>query len=170
VATQSRIEKLINLNKIIEDLSTDKVLKVGWLEKNRYPAEQGGKYIAEVAAQNEYGAPHKHIPARPFLGPAVANNKTTWLKLAEQGAKKAIKGETNILGVLDLIGAKAAGDVAKAIKDVTSPPLSPVTIQARLDRLKSKSAKRRGVTASLEKPLIDTGIMLRSITHAIESE
>jgi hypothetical protein len=161
VATHS----LINLDKMVADLSTDKVLKVGWPEKARYPAEQGGKYIAEVAAQNEYGAPHKRIPPRPFLAPAIANNKTTWLKIIEQGAKKTLKGETNILEVFDMLGAKAAGDVGKEISALTSPELSEVTIAIRLSKLKKQTR-----TAGIEKPLIDTGIMLRSITHAIEAE
>lgn len=170
MALQSRIDIHINLAKAIKDLESDKVLKVGWPEAIRYPEEQGGNFVAQVAAQNEYGAPHKNIPARPFMGPAVSNNRTAWMKLISQGVKKVLKGEMGILEVLDDLGDVAAGDVAKAIKAVTSPPLAPITIMNRFRRLTSKSARKKGVTPSLTKPLIDTGIMLRSVTHAVEKE
>ena len=165
MATQSRIEQHINIEKAIKDLSTDKVLKVGWPKNIRYPEEEGGKYIAEVAAQNEYGAPHKNIPARPFLGPAVANNKTQWLSIVEKGVKDTIDGKNTILDVLEKLGRKASADVVVAIKEVTSPPLSPVTIAKRLSKLSKKK-----VTAGLTKPLIDTGIMWRAVTHSVEKE
>jgi hypothetical protein len=167
VATRSRIEKHIDLDKAIADLSTNKVLKVGWVEKNRYPEEQGGEYVAQVAAKHEYGY---GVPPRPFMGPAIANNSFAWLEMINKGMKKVINGKANILDVLNKVGARAAGDVAKAIRAVTSPSLSPATILARYLRLTSKSARKKGVTATLEKPLIDTGIMFRSVTHAIEDE
>lgn len=165
MALHSSTKIHINLAKAIESLTTNKVVKVGWQEKIRYPEESGGKYVAEVAAQNEYGVPHLNIPPRPFLGPAVADNKTKWLDIIKRGAKKAILGESNILEILDDVGDEAAGDVKKAIKAVTSPPLSPYTIAARLSKLKKKE-----ITSSLTKPLIDTGIMFATVKHAVEPE
>jgi len=169
VATQFQIEKHINIEKSIEFLKTDKVLKVGWTKKNRYHEEQGGQYVAEVAAQNEYGVPYLRIPARPFMGPAVIKNSFKWMAIVKTGAKDVIEGNKHIETVLDEIGAVAAFDIKKAITAVTSPPLAPSTIQARFDRLTSKSAKRRGITKTLEKPLIDTGLMFASVTHVIEA-
>ena len=157
MATQFQIEKHINIEKSIEFLKTDKVLKVGWTKKNRYHEEQGGQYVAEVAAQNEYGVPYLRIPARPFMGPAVIKNSFKWMAIVKTGAKDVIEGNKHIETVLD------------AITAVTSPPLAPSTIQARFDRLTSKSAKRRGITKTLEKPLIDTGLMFASVTHVIEA-
>ncbi len=162
----------INLDDALSSLTTDKVLKVGWPKNTRYPEEQGGKYIAEIAAQNEYGAPHKAIPARPFLGPAVADNKNKWLGLLSKGVAQAILGNTDILEVLDKVGTVASDDVAKAIKAVTSPPLAPSTIAARKARYlsKAKGGKNKALPKYLEKPLIDTGIMFAAITHAVEDE
>ena len=45
-----------NINRIDK-----KVAKVGWFEKSRY---ETGEYVAEIAAQNEFGNPSKNIPAR----------------------------------------------------------------------------------------------------------
>lgn len=166
-------EVLINLDKAIEALNTDKVLRVGWVENKRYPEEvdtdtdeiTGGEYIAAVAAQNEYGAPHLHIPARPFMGPAIAKNRAKWMKNAAVGASLAVEGKTDILTVLKDIGEVAAGDVRKAIEDVTSPKLSPYTIARRLKKLTKKK-----VTKTLTKPLIDTGVMFAAVTSAVEAE
>jgi hypothetical protein len=165
VAMLTSTEVHLNLDKAVEALSTEKVLKVGWPKNIRYPAEQEGHYVAEIAAQNEYGAPHLHIPARPFLSPAITNNKTQWLEIVRRGAIQAVHGKLDILQVLELLGSKAAGDVKKAIKAVTSPPLSPVTIEARLHKYSNK--KRVG---ALTKPLVDTGVMLNSVTYAVETE
>lgn len=162
---QFRTEVHIDLDKVIEDLSTDKVVKVGWLEKQRYSAELGGNYVAEIAAQNEYGAPHLHIPPRPFMAPAVAKNKTKWLEIARQGAIRASKGDITIEEVLQTIGEIAAGDVKEAIKAVTSPPLSPYTVARRLEKYSNKSK-----VGSLTKPLIDSGLMLETITSSLEKE
>ncbi len=155
-------ETHINLDRVVSDLMSDSVLKVGWVEAQRY---DNGTFYAEAAATNEYGAPHKGIPPRPFMGPAVSENKNKWVELVKSGAGKAVIGDTTMSEVLDTVGAIAAGDVAKAIKAVTSPPLSPVTIAARLRKLKNKK-----VSESLTKPLIDTGIMLRSISYVVESK
>jgi len=156
-------EVLINLDKAIAALNTDKVLRVGWVENKRY--EDTGEYIAAVAAQNEYGAPHLHIPARPFMAPAVANNRVKWLRIMEKGAASAVIGGTDITSVLKDIGGVAEGDVRKAIQAVTSPPLAPVTIANRLHKLSKKK-----VSKTLTKPLIDTGIMFAAVTSAVESE
>ena len=160
----------INLDKAIASLTTDKVLKVGWPKAIRYKDEGGkqGIYVAEAAAQNEYGAPHMHIPPRPFLAPAVANNKTKWYGIIRRGTKKALLGEANILEILEDLGQVASDDVAKAIKAVTSPPLSPVTIERRKARYTTKTKKANPKT--LEKPLVDTGVMLASVTYAVESQ
>jgi len=168
VGMRTTTETHINLDAALASLTTDKVLKVGWPEKIRYKEEEGGEFVAAIAAQNEYGAPHLHIPARPFLGPAISTNKTAWLDQVRRGAKRAIRGETTVLDILDDLGQRASGDVAKAIKAVTSPPLSPITIERRAARYTSKTNKTNAKT--LSKPLVDTGLMLASVTYLVENE
>lgn len=162
---QSQIHKHIDLDDAIANLSTTKVLKVGWPEGKRYPQEQGGDYVAAIAAQNEYGAPHLRIPARPFMGPAISENKNKWLEIFRRDARKAIRGETTIDDIFEKVGAVAALDVGKAIRAVTTPVLSEVTIANRLKKLKKKK-----ITESLTKPLIDTGYMLRTVNYVVEEE
>lgn len=163
-------ESNINLDKLVSDLTTDSVLKVGWVKGNRYPKEQGGKYVAEIAAQNEYGAPHKAIPARPFMAPAVAQNKTKWTGLAAKGAAKAANGDITMPDVLESLGDEAANDITKAIKAVTSPALSQVTIANRLARYTSKGNKKKINPTTLTKPLVDTSLMIDSVYSTVEPE
>ena len=77
------------------------------------------------------------------MGPAVASNKNDWLDIAAKGARRIVHGETTIDDVLNQVGRRAAGDVVKAIKAVTSPPLSEVTVQKRFEKLKSASAQKK---------------------------
>lgn len=121
--------------------------KVGWFETAHYP---DGTPVAYVATIHEFGA--GPIPARPFMRPAVAEYGRAWVALMGQGAKAALNGTTSAAAVLEAVTLRAAGDVGKAIKAVTSPPLKPMTIA------------RKG----FDKPLVDTGQMLQSVTGKVE--
>lgn len=122
--------------------------KVGWFESAHYP---DGTAVAYVATIHEFGT--EHIPARPFMRPAVQDNGPEWMQLLGQGAQRAAEGSISARDVLEMVTLKAAGDVAKKIEAVTSPALSPVTI------------KRKGKA----KPLIDTGQMFQSVTGKVEA-
>ena len=148
----------------------------------------GGKYpngqsIAQVAVWQEFGVPSRSIPPRPFMRPAVTENKQKWANLFASGAKAILKGNETPYSVMDKVGAVAAGDIAQAIINVTAPPLSPVTIELR--DMKRRGIKITGatvgeaarkvaspdyVTPSIsDKPLIepgqDGGIMLAAVSH-----
>lgn len=148
-----------------------KVAKVGWFENSKYPAVPSkvgptqGIPVASVAATQEYGYPSKGIPARPFVRPTIAAEENSWKAIAKEGSKQVLAGNQDIGDVMEAIGMKAAGDIRKAITLVFEPPLSPRTIAARLARLSDKKT-----VGGLTKPLIDTGIMLGTLTNTVESE
>ncbi len=54
---------------------------------------------------------------------------------------------------LDLTGVAIKGQLQQSIKDLVSPPLKPATIAAK----------------GFDKPLIDTGFMLRSVDYVVKS-
>lgn len=120
--------------------------KVGWFESAHY---KEGPAVAYVATIHEFGTPH--IPARPFMRPAVADHGQEWLQTIADGARAAVQGTMSAENVLELVGMQAAGNVAEKIQAVTSPPLSSVTIA------------RKGHA----KPLVDTGQMIQSVTHRV---
>lgn len=121
--------------------------KVGWFETAHYPE---GTPVAYVATIHEFGT--SKIPARPFMRPAVAEHGKEWIEQLGQGAKTCLTTGANPADVLEAVALGAAGNVAEKIQAVTSPPLSPVTVQ------------RKGFS----KPLVDTGQMAQSVTGKVE--
>ena len=138
-----------------------KVGKVGWFADAKYPT---GEYVAEIAAQNEFGNPNKHIPPRPFMRPTIEAKQTEWLDLAARGTRSVLLGKRTIDDVMESISARAAGQIAKTISLLTEPPLSEVTIQKRREARKGKKIRQ----AALEKPLIDTRHMYNSLINKVE--
>ena len=150
-----------NLEQALKQLE-DKVGKVGWFEKSKY---EDGTPVAYVATIQEYGYPEGNIPPRPFMRPTIAEKQGEWTKIIESGSRAVLNGKAQAKDVLEAVGLKAAGDIRKKISTITAPPLSPRTIEAR--RAKRADKKTIGL---LTKPLIDTGIMLGTLTNTVEDE
>jgi hypothetical protein len=138
----------------------NKQARVGWFEHSRY---EDGTPVASIAAQNEYGNPAQHIPARPFMRPTAVSKAPEWKKIAYQGAKAILNNTTTTADVFEILAKKVVFDIQKTIAALQTPPLSPATIAARLHR---KSDKK--TIGSLTKPLIDTGVMFGTLIYKIE--
>jgi len=149
------------LDRILKEVG-NKVAKVGWFSSARY---ENGTPVAYVATIHEYGSTQKNIPPRPILRPTISKKQGDWRTLAEQLGESIIKGNESVDGALNKIGLKAAGDIRQTITEITTPALEESTIKARLRKRKDK--KTMGF---LSKPLIDTGIMLNTVTHVVEDE
>lgn len=147
-------------------LSNDRrVGKVGWFKDNRYP--ETGTPVAEIAAQNEFGNPAKYIPPRPTLRPTISKKREYWKRVARKGAMDILKeGVTTPGHVLEVVGLTAADDFRGAINQLKAPALSPRTIDARIQKKK----KGRILFAGVDKPLIESGIMLKTLTNVVEDE
>jgi hypothetical protein len=122
-------------------------LRVGFLENAKYP---DGTSVAMIAAINEYGAPSRGQPPRPFFRRMVAAKSGEW-PAAIAGLLKA--NGYDAVKTLDLAGAAIAGQLRQSIIDLVSPPLAASTI------------RRKG----FDKPLIDTGHMLQSVDHEVKT-
>lgn len=138
---------------------TGKVAKVGWFESAKY---EDGTSVAHVAAIQEFGD-GKKIPPRPFMRTTFAEKAEDWVDLGRQALRAVAKGQLSGDQALEVVGMQAVGDIKQKITDIHEPKLSPYTIQQRLNDRKDKT-----VTASLEKPLIDSAIMFNSITVVVE--
>lgn len=149
------------LDKIPEGFK-DKESKVGWFPGAAYP---NGTPVAYVSIIQEMGAPEAGIPARPFIRPTLSARKTAWATTLKQGVKAKIDGSMEATGVLELVGQQAAGDIRKTITQVHTPPLKKATVEARARRLSNRT-----ITTSLQKPLIDTGLMLNSLTSQVSDK
>lgn len=143
-----------------------KVARIGVIKQQHY---SDGMPVAYVAAIHEYGSPENHIPARPFFRPTISEKKEEWGKTMAGLLKQGKKAER----ALKLVGSAAAADVKIAISELDSPPLAQSTKIARNRRAHkpyiTKSGRLRKPKPKLIsiKPLVDTGLLLESITSDV---
>lgn len=118
---------------------------------------------AEIGYWQEFGAPGANIPARPHLIPGVEKVKPDITVQLRAAATAALTGKPDdVLKAMHKAGLTAQLSVQRLIESGLQPDLSPLTLYKRKHR---KKAPRQG-----EKPLIDTGGYLKSITYVIREK
>lgn len=138
--------------------------KVGWFSSDKYEAT--GTPVAYVAAIQEFGyAPHGLPPRLGFREMCVAKRES-WMRVAAQAARNILNGKMDVNQGLELIGAVAEGDGRKQIASVDSPSLAESTLVARANKLREGDT----LTVSGAKPLVDTGLMLATLTHIVSNK
>lgn len=150
----------IDLGKILKNLEGKKA-RVGFFEASKY---EDGTPVAYVASIQEYGYAPKNIPPRPFMRTTMDTRQKEWGKQAESGAKAILAGNSDMNTVLSAIAAGAAGDIQKTISKIFTPALKDSTIRAR-ERRYADGGKRG---SSPNKPLVDTGLLLSSVSWNLE--
>ena len=140
---------------LIEGLKDFRTI-VGWFADTKY---DNSTVVAKVASEQEFGT--AIIPARPFMRPARNKNVTLWKNTLET----QLANTHDVRRSLDALALVVEGNIRQAIVDVTEPPLSPLTIQRRKARYQTQK-----FTASITKPLIDTGLMISSVSHKTEAK
>lgn len=121
-------------------------VRVGFLEDATYP---DGTSVAMVAAINEFVAPSRGQPPRPFFRRMIAEKSGEW---PEAIAKNLVATNYDTKLTLERVGAGIAGQLQESITNLTDPPLAASTI------------KKKG----FDKPLIDSGHMLNSVSYEVE--
>ncbi len=102
-----------------------------------------------VGAVNEYGAPNRNIPARPFIRTTFDENRQKINRLVVNEYEKIIDGTSNVKRSLGLIGEWLTAKTIAKIRAIRTPPNAPSTIA------KKKSSN----------PLVDMSQMVQSIQH-----
>ncbi len=120
-------------------------LQVGFINGAKYP---DGEQVATVAFNNEYGT--KNIPSRPFFRTMISKESPTW---SGKLTKAVHFTHYDFQKSLELLGIDVEGALRESIRDWKEPPNSPETI-----------AKK-----GFNKPLIDTSLMIKSITSEVKS-
>lgn len=123
--------------------------KTGYFETARYT---DGTPVAYVATIHEFGYPAGGIPARPTMRPTADAKRAEWAETMRKGAKAALNGQMTARDALERLVLVAAGDISDTIAALNTPALDPRTIAAK----------------GFSKPLVDTGLMLRSPTGVVE--
>ena len=132
---------------------------VGWLESAKY---DDGTPVAGVAAVHEFGSPSRGIPPRPFMRNTQAEKKQAWVNIIRNGAQAIMRGQATADQVANLLGLKASGDIRQTISTITEPELKESTIAAKRRKLADTAT-----TGSLDKPLVETGLMINSLTYEV---
>ena len=118
-------------------------LEIGFFETARYP---NGTFVAQVARYNEFGT--LNIPMRPFFRNAINKNIKKWYATLQN----AINQKATPSKPLSIVGEVARADIIQSKTDLRTPPKAESTIKQK------KSTN----------PLIDTGLMRRSVTYKVK--
>lgn len=119
-------------------------LNVGFINGATYPED--GMSVAQVAFDNEFGT--SEIPSRPFFRTMIAKESPTWGKKITGAIKYT---NFNLDQSMGMLGLDIEGALRQSIINTNSPPNSAKTI-----------AKK-----GFNKPLIDSGLMIKSITNEV---
>lgn len=155
--------------------------RVGWFPG---AVSETGVPVALYMSVQEHG--HGPIPPRPFFRTTIAKEEKAWAGYAAQGAKAVLAGKTTAFAVMDALGERAQEDVKQTINEITSPPLSPITLELRAMKHKDPSLKITGkiigeaayrinqpgyklASGTPTKPLIDTKLAISTLTHITET-
>lgn len=123
-------------------------LSVGFLEDATYPS---GERVAAIAAIQEFGAPARKIPPRPFFRSMIAEKSPGWGD-AIAGVLKA--NNFDATRTMQQVGAGIKGQLQQSIASFDSVPLSRKTIAAK----------------GFDKQLVDTGHMLNSVDFTVTGD
>lgn len=132
--------------------------KVGWFPSAVY---EGGQPVAGVAHVQEFGSPARGIPPRLGMRATATEKRQEWAKTAETISRAAAQGKIAPERVMEAVAMAAEGHVRETITKVTAPALKQATIDARKRRLANGG---KGAKGSIAKPLVDTGILLNTLT------
>lgn len=166
------------LRQISAKVKTGAVLKVGFLSRSRYP---DGKSVAMIAAIQNFGAPSRGIPPRPFFTKMVKKESGGWPKLI---AGQLVANDYDVVTTMTQVGYVLQGQLRLSIQELVDPPLSPVSLllrerfwgkpydvkfsdvmQARLDVAAGIVSDVSGTQA---KPLIWTSHMIGSVDSQVD--
>jgi hypothetical protein len=164
--------------KNLKDLNGLEV-KIGWFESSKYP---DGRPVAAVAAGNEFGIAARSIPPRPFMRPTAVDKQGEIEAAAALLSTRVVKGQMTPFQAMDTLGGIIEGLVAQKIAEIQTPPLSQITLGARLYRKQGKkvtgktigeiakklAAGKLDVSGVSTKPLVDSALMVDTLTHVTE--
>ena len=107
--------------------------------------------LGQLGLIHEFGT--DTIPPRPFLGPAIENNRANLATLNRDLLLKMLHGEMTKRVALGKLGAHGQWLVQQQIRDTYAPPLKEATIKAK----------------GSSHPLIDFGQMIENVQWEYET-
>lgn len=142
------------LTNIIDKMSTAKRVEIGFMFGGD-DAQTSGEYedgtpVAMIAMINEFGQTriHPHQPPRPFFRNMIAEKQSEWPEAAKLAMKNA---NYDAKATLRFIGEGIDGQLKDSIDKFLTPALAQATVDKK----------------GFDKPLIDTGLMRKSVTYKV---
>lgn len=140
----------------LEKLSKDRPkIKVGVIDDGTSPEgtdqREGGITNAELMAVHEFGSRDGRIPERAPMRTSFAKNGPKYIEMMRVGLATVDRGELEIFRAMNLIGSVMASDIKATI----------------IAGLKPENAESTKKAKGSDTPLVDTGQLLNSITHAV---
>lgn len=123
--------------------------RIGFLEGATYPAEDGGLPVAQVAFWDEYGTTKQ--PPRPFFRNMIEDQAPTWARKLGVAVRYSNYRPRQ---ALEIVAADIKGHLVESINLLQDPPLAAYTIEKK----------------GFSKPLIDTAVMVRSVSWVVTTE
>lgn len=177
MATVSGGDKLeAKLKALAEKVARPATLRVGFLEGATYP---DGTPVAMVAAIDNFGAPARGIPPRPFFDNFIRRYRNAW---GDQLAALLKANDWDAPRALEQMGQGMAGQLRQQIVETNAPPLSPITLMLRKMKYDNPDLVVTGATVGeaarrvaagestsgvSEKPLVETGVMLAAVDSEV---
>ena len=163
------------LKELAKKVSTPGTLNVGFLEGATYP---DGTPVATIAAIQNFGAPGRGIPPRPFFTHMIEKNADGWGPLLAQQLDATDYDAQKALGRVGLV---MEGQLRESIVETNDPPLSPVTVMLRhmfgnhpeevtgsdVGEAARRVAAGESAGGASTKPLVWTGVMLNSVSSEV---
>lgn len=132
---------------IVRNVNKGQAVNVGFLAGSSYP---DGTSVPLVASVQEFGSSSQGIPPRPFFRSMIAAKAPGWGKSMAAVLKATNYDAAQALGQM---GMGISGQLQDSIRATNSPALAPETIA------------RKGFAT----PLIDTGVMINSVSYEVET-
>lgn len=136
--------------------------RVGFFSTAKY---DDGKSVAQVARWNEFGL---GVPMRPFMRPALHQNKAQLVELLRTKYASAIRNNQDTMEVLYRFGEYCKGLVQDQINNTWEPANSYLTIHGGWIRNKKTGKPVYVEGKGFNAPLRNTKIMLHSVSHQEE--
>jgi hypothetical protein len=134
------------LKEIAARIGDGTAVRIGFLKGSTYP---DGASVPMVAAIQEFGAPVRKIPPRPFFRSMVAEKSPAWPKAI---ADLLVANKYDGRKTMAQVGEAIAGQLRESITTFSTPANAPSTIA------------RKG----FDKPLVETGHLLASVSYEVK--
>lgn len=162
------------LKEIARKVANAATVRVGFLEDATYA---DGTSVATIAAIQNFGAPARGIPPRPFFSDMVEKESPGW---GDSFATILTDTGYDVQTSLGLMGAEIEGQLRQSIVDTNAPANSPVTLLLKdrfphregmtfADVLQARRDVAAGIVAggSNSNPLVWSGVMLQSVSSEV---